>query len=129
MPYFKNSDGTTRILSIWDQTLDAEVLNQQSTGNEVDITHKRPENYPYGVEYTREQINLALKSQSPYEIVPSYDTEGHGTKMASVAAGSYIEENGFRGAAYDCGIIVVKLRQSSAFLRNYYHIPEGVNIF
>lgn len=118
LPHFRNEDGTTRILSIWDQTLDAGELGQNG------MSYAPPEEFDYGVEFVREQIDEALRSGSPYELVPTTDENGHGTKMASVAAGSYLE-NGFRGAAYECDMVVVKLRQSPRFLREFYQIPDG----
>lgn len=118
LPHFRNADGTTRILSIWDQTLDAEALGQNG------MTYAPPEGFDYGVEFVKEQIDEALKSDRPYDLVPTTDENGHGTKMASVAAGSYLEENGFRGAAYECGIVAVKLRRSPKYLLDYYQIPK-----
>ena len=39
----------------------------------------------YGVEYTNEEINEAITSSNPWEIVPSRDLDGHGTFVAGVA--------------------------------------------
>lgn len=52
----------------------------------------------YGVEYTNEEINEAITSSNPWEIVPSRDLDGHGTFVAGVACGTYIEERDFRGS-------------------------------
>lgn len=108
---FRRSDGSSRILSIWDQTI--------QTGNV-------PDGFAYGSEYKNDMINAALRSDTPREIVPSYDTNGHGTAMASVAAGSAVS-NGlyFNGAAPDADIVVVKLKEAKQYLRDYYHIPEA----
>lgn len=132
LPEFRNTDGSTRILAIWDQTLSAQQLNEaakESGGNGGDIIYKAPDGFGYGVEFTREQINRALMSKDPYSLVPTNDENGHGTKMCSVAAGSYLEETGFRGAAYDCDIVVVKLKSSPKFLTDYYLIPPGVECY
>lgn len=59
---FKNTDGTTRIQSIWDQT---------------DQTGERPDSFSFGSEYDRDLINKALQSDNPLSIVPSVDTNGH----------------------------------------------------
>ena len=72
-PVFRNLDGTTRIAGIWDQTI--------QDGDP-------PEGFLYGTEYTEERINAALHSESPQELISSEDTDGHGTFVASVAAGS-----------------------------------------
>jgi len=108
---FRDSNGNSRILAIWDQT-----LNEGG---------KAPEGFFYGTEYSREQINEALRSGTPREVVPSWDTEGHGTAMASVAAGSNLN-NGrtFIGAAPDADIVVVKMREAKRYLRDYYLLPE-----
>lgn len=111
-PVFQYSDGSTRILAIWDQTI--------QTGNP-------PEGFEYGSEYTGEMIQEALDSDNPLEIVPSRDENGHGTAMVSVAAGSRIS-NGlqFIGAAPDSQIVMVKLKEIKPYLREYYLVPEGV---
>ena len=109
---FLNAAGNTRILALWDQNL---------------TTGEPPEGYRYGALFTREDINQALRAENPYEALPSYDEIGHGTEIASVAAGSVI--NGgrdFRGAAPEADIVVVKLRQAKKNLRDFYLLPEGV---
>lgn len=47
-----------------------------------------PEIFDYGAEYTMEDINRALESDNPLEIVPSQDEDGHGTFLAGVACGT-----------------------------------------
>lgn len=109
---FRREDGTSRILAIWDQTI------QDGTP---------PEGFSYGTLYTNEQINEALQSDDPLSIVPTTDTIGHGSAMASVAAGSSINFGlTFLGAAPDADIVVVKCREAKQYLRDYYFIPEGV---
>lgn len=108
---FKNANNTTRILSIWDQTIDSESY---------------PEGFFYGTEYSREQINEALSSQNPLEIVPSTDENGHGTTIAGIAAGSANEENNFRGVVPDAEFVIVKLKEAKEYLRQFFFIPEDV---
>lgn len=106
---FRSSEGSSRILSIWDQTLDGIP----------------PQGFLYGAAYSREQINEALSSDRPRELVPSWDEDGHGTAMASVAAGSILEGGSrYIGAAPDADIVVVKLRQAKQYLRDYYLLPQ-----
>ncbi|MCR5168114.1 MAG: S8 family peptidase, partial [Oscillospiraceae bacterium] len=65
----------------------------------------------------------------PYSIVPERDTSGHGTFLASIAAGYSRGEN-FSGAAPECGIIAVKLREARSFYRELFAVPEGAeNVF
>lgn len=109
---FRNEDGSTRILGIWDQTIQ---------------TGQPPAGILYGTEYQREQINEALQSENPRQIVPSYDEIGHGTALASVAAGSSLRNGlGFLGAAPQADIVMVKLRQAKQHLREFYLVDESV---
>lgn len=108
---FKTTTGQTRILGIWDQT--------DNNGN-------HPEGLDYGSEYTREDINRALSSDEPLQIVPQRDDNGHGTFMAGVACGRYDEQNDFIGAAPDSLIAMVKLKQAKQYLRDYFFVPEDV---
>ena len=107
-PDFRNPDGTTRITSIWDQT----------------IIGRPPEGFFQGTEYTREEINEALEAQNRLEgllIVPSQDTNGHGTHVAGIAGGNGRASNGrYVGAAPQAEFIIVKLGQPDfeGFVRN-----------
>lgn len=96
-PDFRNPNGTTRILDLWDQTI---------RGNP-------PAGYKMGTEYTSEQINLALDAstkQEQMQIVPSMDLSGHGTAVAGIAAGNGRGSNGlYRGVASRSKLLVVKL--------------------
>ncbi len=108
---FRDLAGRSRIVGIWDQTIQ---------------TGTPPEGFEYGSEYTNEMINEALVSDNPLGIVPSTDANGHGSVMASLAAGSPIENGSFTGAAPDCQIAVVKLKEAKQYLKDYYKIPPGV---
>ena len=109
-PVFRYSDGSSRILAIWDQT---------------DQSGQSPEGFLYGTEYVREQIDRALELEDPHSLVPEKDEIGHGTAVASVAAGSRLEEGSlFTGAAPDCEIVAVKLRPAKQYLRDYYRIAD-----
>lgn len=107
---FRNLDGTTRILGIWDQTI--------QSGDP-------PEGFYYGSLYGEEEINEALRSENPFDLVPSIDTGSHGTFTASLACGSGNAENRFLGAAPEASIAVVKLKEAKQYLREFYGIPES----
>lgn len=107
---FRRADGSSRIMAIWDQTIqDGEP----------------PDGFLYGTEYTREQIDRALSTDASEQIVPSTDTDGHGTQMASAAVGSIINQGlTFRGAAPQADIAVVKLKGAKQYLRDYYLVAD-----
>lgn len=112
---FRREDGTSRILAIWDQTI------QEG---------EPPDGFYIGTEYTREQINEALRSENPKEVVPTYDEDGHGTRMAALAAGSILGGGAeYLSPAYDADILVVKLKPSKKYLKNYYLIPENATAY
>ena len=96
---FMTEDGKTRILSIWDQT----------------INNNEDNSYYFGKVYSNYDINKAIeaseKGEDPYSIVASKDEYGHGTKMAGIigARGINIEP----GAAPNCEFVVVKIQEAS----------------
>lgn len=97
-PEFIDRDGS-RILYLWDQTL----IPSENTGTS-------PAGFTKGVEFDKTEIDEALKSGHPERIVPSYDTSGHGTSVAAIAAaGGNIQEGRFQGVAPESELIVVKL--------------------
>lgn len=109
---FTFEDGSSKILSIWDQSID---------GN-------RPESLYFGAVYTQDDITAAIKSDDPYAIVPSKDTEGHGTFIASVAASN--EKNEYIGSAPKANIISVKLRRASEYYIDKFLLPpENPNLY
>ena len=70
---FRNTDGSSRIVAIWDQSIN---------------TGPHPEGFIYGTEYTKADIDFALQQENPREFVPQRDEIGHGTMLAAIAAGS-----------------------------------------
>lgn len=112
---FRREDGSSRIMAIWDQTIqDGEP----------------PEGFLYGTEYTRADIDRALQEDTPETIVPSNDVNGHGTQLASVAVGSILNQGlTFRGAAPQADIAVVKLKSAKQYLRDYYLVADDAAAF
>ncbi len=121
-PLFRRPNGTTRILGLWDQT--AEDGGFELPGN-------RPFLFPFlfGKEYLEEDINRALFHQDPLSIVPSVDTNGHGTFLAGIAAGGVSLSSDFIGAAPQCSLGIVKLKPAKQYLRDYYMIPDGADAY
>lgn len=100
-PEFIREDGTSRIEVIWDQTVQVENSN-----------------YYVGTEFSNNDINKAIQrsrnGENPYDIVPSRDEDGHGTKMAGIiGARGYKSE--IRGIANNSNYAVVKLVPSPNF--------------
>lgn len=116
-PVFRNADNTSRILSIWDQT-----INEISEGS----LGRKTEYYDFGTEYTKEMLNAALQSENPFHVVPTTDENGHGTFIAGIAAGNEDLENDFSGIAPLSNIVAVKLKQAKPYLRRYYGIEADV---
>ena len=104
-PAFRDSLGRSRILRIWDQSIPSDAF---------------PLSFPYGTEYTRDQLNQALASGDPFSLVPSRDDTGHGTALAGIAAGSPDPKAEFTGAAPEAGILMVKLKSAKPYLRDYF---------
>lgn len=113
-PLFQYADGSTRIKYLWDQTIQ---------------NGKTPVGILYGAEYTEENINAALNSDNPYEIVPSRDENGHGTFLAGVACGGENIEQDFIGAVPQSEIVVVKLKEAKQYLKDFFFVPEGLPVF
>ena len=95
-PDFRNEDGSSRILYLWDQG----------------IPGKPPAGYGAGTEYTKEEIDeaLALGENQGRRLVPSVDISGHGTAVLGIAAGNGRASGGVnRGVAYESDLLVVKM--------------------
>ncbi len=111
-PVFLDESGNSRILAIWDQTIQ---------------TGTPPEGFLYGSEYTRDDINRALQEENPYEYVPTQDENGHGTAIAAVAAGSSVSGiQPYIGAAPGADLVIVKLKECKQYLREFYLLPQDV---
>ncbi|MFQ8695204.1 MAG: S8 family peptidase [Alitiscatomonas sp.] len=117
-PLFRKEDGSSRILGIWDQTLETGVLDPVNGFQAL-----------YGTQYSREEIDQALAAPDPLALVPSADEYGHGTFLASVAAGGEDPDQDFTGAAPKASIAMVKLKPATEYLRDFYLIREGADAY
>jgi subtilisin family serine protease len=111
---FMYEDYTSRIVNIWDQTIDQ---------NDPKVL--------YGVEYSRENINAAIRNfregKDPYEIVKTIDEIGHGTNMAGIvgARGKDVE---LKGVVPKSEFIIVKLVQDYE-LKETKKISENIPVY
>ncbi|MEA4831329.1 MAG: S8 family peptidase [Oscillospiraceae bacterium] len=111
-PDFRQPDGTSRIMYLWDQTA-------------ADISP--PSGFKNGHLYTKADIDLALASDNPLSIVPEQDFFGHGTAVAGVAAGNGRASNGDNiGVAPQAEIIIVKLGSDKPGFAKSTEIMRGV---
>ena len=111
-PEFMDAQGNTRIQFLWDQTLDAQQVNGQLPEENEEFAGKAapPEGFGIGVEFSKYRIDAALKSRFPRRIVPSFDTSGHGTAVAAIAAaGGRLLEGQYQGVAPGSELLVVKM--------------------
>jgi subtilisin family serine protease len=98
-PEFRNGDGTTRVLGIWDQTI-------------TDASHPPPEGFTFGAFYSQADIDAALAASTALMTGDGY---GHGTHVAGSAAGNGVTTgNGvpagtFAGVAPGADLLIVRI--------------------
>lgn len=114
-PAFQYADQRTRIISIWDQNIESE--------------NGSPADFYYGTEYTREQIDTAMKAADPLSVVPSMDEIGHGTALAGIAGGSPNADNSFSGISVNAEFVVVKLKPAKPYIKDFFFINQDVICF
>lgn len=98
-PDFIYPDGTSKILYLWDQTKE---------GNP-------PDGFYIGTEYTREDINEAIRNN---DISLSVDEEGYGTMTAGICAGLGNVNPDYKGVAENADLIVIKLQKFNGYYNN-----------
>ena len=109
---FRNADGSTRLLALWDQSGEA--------GN-------TPMPYGYGRLHTRDEINRALASRNPRAALGYDPSRGdphgqgsHGTHVLDIVAGNRREPGSRVGLAGDADIVCVDLStEPMAVLQNF----------
>ncbi|MFM7428091.1 MAG: S8 family peptidase [Elainella sp.] len=99
-PAFRRTDGTSRILAIWDQNLQPGASEAAPKGPL----------YNSGVEYVKADIDKALASRNPLALVRHQDRNdqgNHGTHVVGIAAGNGRPSNQYVGVAPEADIIFV----------------------
>ena len=95
-PVLRNTDGSTRIAYIWEQ--------MRSTQGNI---------------YTAEQINAALASPNPNEIIKLPVGESMSTVMAAISGG-WSEALGYRSIAPQAEFLIAKIKPVSESLQRIY---------
>ncbi|MEM8602096.1 MAG: S8 family peptidase [Bacteroidota bacterium] len=96
---FRNADGTTRVLAIYD------LIDDGGAGDADNPTG-------FGTVYTRAEINAALSGGPP---LAHRDAVGHGVATAGIAGGNGAASDGrYAGMAPDVEFIVVKFTSEGA---------------
>ena len=85
---FQEAGGESRILAIWDQ---------------ADQSGRTPEGIDYGTVYTRDDLNQALKSGRPYEIVPSRGSDRPWDEAGGYCGGKCRSGDGLYWGRASCG--------------------------
>ncbi len=121
-PDFCDSDGTTRIRLLWDQTISPDAERGWLP----------PQGYSNGVLFPADEINEALAASDDAgrrRICPSTDRSGHGTHVAGIAAGNgRASEGKYRGVAYEAQLLIVKLGSADPNgFPNTVELMEAVN--
>lgn len=101
-PRFMKEDGSTRIVSIWDQTLQSEGSAKQ---------------LGYGTVFSEDGINKAIVEQrtgrDPYSIVNHKDERGYGTAIAGIIGGKNLgASDPLVSVAPNCEYAIVKLKEA-----------------
>lgn len=104
-PAFLQADGTSRVVTIWDQN------GQDGTP---------PAGFFYGTEYGAEEIRAQTAPK---------DENGHGTFLAGIAAGRESREDEFAGVAPLAELAVVKLKEAKPYLKEYFCMPPDAVAF
>ncbi len=102
---FINEIGESRINSIWDQT----------------ESGKSPSGFNYGREILKEELNESLANGD----VITKDENGHGTFLASIIAGSKVNEVNV-GVAPNSEIVAVKLKQAKKSVKAIHFVNSDV---
>lgn len=103
---FRDTAGNSRVVAVWNQNY------TESMEQEMVLREDLP-TVPYGRVYGKEEMSLYGNG----------DVTGHGSYVASVAAGSSRGE--YSGAAPEADIAMVHLKEAKQYLKEFYYIPEN----
>ncbi|GAA4580667.1 hypothetical protein GCM10023176_60540 [Micromonospora coerulea] len=96
-PNFKRSDGSTRLIALWDQRAPGRRspgTTQPGTAPSLAEPAETPYPYGYGTVHTRERIDRALQTAHPFRTLGYYSADAdrgggaHGAHVTDIAAGN-----------------------------------------
>ncbi len=111
---FRFTNGNTRVRYLWNQS---------------DASGNMPEGYYYGREYTQEELNAELQLDNSEVIEKIIKGSAHGTHMAGIASGNIDSEAEFASPAPGAELVVVKLKQSKRYLKEYFFVEPGSEVY
>ncbi|HYD40159.1 MAG TPA: S8 family serine peptidase [Anaeromyxobacter sp.] len=118
-PNFRNPDGSTRLLALWDQ---------RGHGDP-----RAPEPWRYGRLHTRADLNAALASDDPFGALEYHPADAdpgevgsHGTHVADIVAGNRREPGSVVGLASGADLVFVHL--ASQRLRDLQNLGDSVTL-
>ena len=100
---FRNEDGSSRILYLWDQSAGADDSGERS-----------PQPYNYGREIDKAELDIALRYSDPYQrLFYAPAMAAHGTHVMDIAAGNGLG-TGTPGVAPGADVVFVHLNANNA---------------
>ena len=102
---FRNPDGSTRILVLWDQTIGPPRVGPPTPQRQLEPGETSPAApFNYGVEYSEAWINGALGVGPSLGPLRSKDRTNHGTSVAGIAAGNGLQPGNCHFAGHFVGV-------------------------
>jgi subtilisin family serine protease len=98
-PNFISPNGQSRIIRIWDQTMNAPLNSPVGSEAPPSAITEGPfqATLGYGVQYFRDDITKTINDTNPSRRVRHKDEDGHGTHVAGIAAGNGKQAGGCHG--------------------------------
>lgn len=116
-PDFRHPDGTTRILTYWDQSLPYDGNNRYGLGrifSEEDLNQ-------IILSETGEVTEIEPSENSSQSVAPGRDLSGHGTHVTGICAGNGLASGGRnRGVAPEASLIIVRLKNEGRSVYSDY---------
>jgi subtilisin family serine protease len=117
---FRNPDGSTRILRLWDQTARPPLPPGIHAPPRLKYGSGTPIPMNYGAEYTKAHLDTMLAASAPPQPLPGIEEdEGvppHGSHITGIAAGNGLQADGchaagvYVGVAPEADLVIVKTR-------------------